>query len=82
MRKIITKYGLNHRRHRYALIEEPKKHVNRISIEEKIAVKVIMDCRTTSFHKCTTKLAFKQDDAILSNEQSVLRKAIHLKEKI
>ena len=43
LREIITKYDSNHRRHRYELIEEPKKPVNRIFIEEKKAVKVHVD---------------------------------------
>ena len=33
-----------HRQHRYELIEEPKK-CNIIFIDEKLAIKVIMDCR-------------------------------------
>ena len=33
-----------------------------------------MDCRTTSAHKFGTRLAFRQFNAILTKEQSVLRK--------
>ena len=42
------------------LVEEPKKQINRISIDKKLAIQVIMDCRTTSAHKFRTRLAFKQ----------------------
>ena len=51
-----------------------KKQSNRNFTEEEIATKVIMDCRTTSVHKCRTKLRFKQYDNILIKEQSVLTK--------
>ena len=33
-----------------------------------------MDCKTTSTYKFRTKLGFKQHDASLTNEQSVLTK--------
>ena len=33
-----------------------------------------MDCRTTSAHKFRTTLGFKQNDVVLTKEQSVLRK--------
>ena len=41
--------------------------VNRIFIDEKLAVKVIMDCRTLSAHKCK-RLGFTQYDIILTKE--------------
>ena len=47
-------------------------------IDEKLAIKVIMDCRITSTHKFKTRLGFKQYDVILAKEQSVLRKIISL----
>ena len=58
--EIITKYNLNHKKHRYELVEEPKKQVNRSFINEKLAIKVIMDCRTTSAHEFRTRLGFEQ----------------------
>ena len=33
-----------------------------------------MDCRTTSAHKFRARLGFKEDDVILTKEQSVLTK--------
>ena len=43
-----------------------KKECNRIFINKKIAIKVFMDCRTTSTHKFRTRLEFKQYDVILT----------------
>ena len=45
-------------------------------MKKNLAVKVIMDCRTTSAHRFITILEFKQYDAILIKEQSVLIKII------
>ena len=41
-------------------MEEPKKQVNRIFINEKLSIKVIMDYRTTMAYKLRTTLGFKQ----------------------
>ena len=54
-------------------MEEPKKQVNRIFINEKLSIKVIMDYRTTMAYKLRTTLGFKQYDVILTKE-SVLTK--------
>ena len=72
MREITIKYHSNHRKHRFELVEEPKKHVYRILRDEKLAIKVIMHCRITSAHKFRTRLGFTEDDIILTKEQSVL----------
>ena len=74
LREITIKYNSNHRKHRYELVEEPKKQVNRIFIDEKLAVKVIMDWTTTTPHKFRTRLGFKQYEVILTKELSVLTK--------
>ena len=79
LREITTKYNSNHSKHRHELIEKPKKQVNRIFINEKIATKVIMDCRTALAHKFRTRLGFKQYDAILTKEQSLLPKIMKTK---
>ena len=59
LQEITIKYHSEHRKHRYEPVEEPKKQVNRIFIDEKLASKVIMDCKTTSAHKFRTGLGFK-----------------------
>ena len=58
MWEITINYNSNHKKHKYELVEEPKKQVNRIFIHEKLAIKVIMDCRITSAHKCRTRSGF------------------------
>ena len=42
-------------------------------MSKQLAIKV-MDCRTLSVHRFETKLLFKQYDAIIKKEQSVLEK--------
>ena len=44
--------------------------------DKKLAVKVIMACRTTAAHKSRTRLGFKQYDLILRKKQSVLTRII------
>ena len=41
------KHLSHHRKHRYELVNEPKKQSNRTFIDEKLAFKVIMDRRKT-----------------------------------
>ena len=74
MREIIIKYHSDQIKHRNERVEEPKKYINRTFINEKLVVKIIMDCRTTSAPKFGTRLGFKQYDVILTKEQSELTK--------
>ena len=71
--EITITYHSDQRKYRYEQAEDPKKPVNKIFIDEKLAVKVIMDC-TTLAHEFRTSLGFKQFDVILTKEQSVLTK--------
>ena len=66
MGEITAKYHSDHRKHRYEQVDEPKKQCNMILIDEKLAVKLIMDCRTISAQKSRTRLGFKQHDVILT----------------
>ena len=43
-------------------------------MDGKLAIKVIMDCTTTSVQNFRTRLGFKQYDVILTKEQSLLTK--------
>ena len=43
-------------------------------IDKELAIKVIMDCKTREVHKFQTILGFKQYNAILTKEQTVLMK--------
>ena len=74
VREITTNYNSSHRNYRDKLVEEPDKQCNKIYLDEKLAIKLIMDCRTTSAHKFRARLGFKEDDVILTKEQSVLTK--------
>ena len=73
---ITRKYDSDHRNHRCELIEEPKEQCNRIFIDEKLPIKIVIDCRTTSAHKFRTRLEFKQYDVIITKEQSVVTKTM------
>ena len=63
LREVTIKYHSDHRKHKYELIEE---QFNSIFMNEKLAIKVIMNCRT--------RLGLQQVDVGLTKEQSVLRK--------
>ena len=65
LREITVKYDSDHRKQKYEY---------RYFIYKKLALKLIMDCRTTSAHKFRTILGLKQYDVILTKEQSVITK--------
>ena len=75
LQEIPIKYNSDHRKHRYELVQDPKKQASRIFTGEKLAVTVIMCCSTKLAHKFRTRLAFKQYDVNLTKEQSVLTKS-------
>ena len=54
------KYNSNHTKNRCELVEKPKKQFNRIFIDKKLAIKLIIDCRTTMGHKFRTRLRFNK----------------------
>ena len=54
-----VKHLPGHRNHRYELVDEPNKQPNKIFIGKVSAIKVIMDCRTTTAHKFRTRLRVK-----------------------
>ena len=51
LQEITIGYNSNYRKLRYELVEEPKKEVNRIFVDEKLEIKVIIDCRKTTTRK-------------------------------
>ena len=76
LQEITRKYNSNHRKLTYELLGEPKTQCYIIFIDEKLPVKVIMNCRMTSAYKVRTRLGFKQYDVILTKEKSVLTKIL------
>ena len=71
--------SFSRRKHRHGLVDELKKQSNRVLIDKELATKVIIDFIKTAAHKFRTTLGFKQCDIILTEDQSVLRKKVHLK---
>ena len=55
-------------------MKKSRKQCNRIFKDEKLAIRLILYCRTTLAHKFRARLGFKQYDVILTKEQSVLTK--------
>ena len=53
VREITIKYYSDHRKHNYDLL---KNQSNMVFIDEELAIRVIMDCRTTSAHKFRGKI--------------------------
>ena len=74
MQEITIKYPSNHRNHRYELADVQKKQSNKSFVDKKLAIKVIIDCRTIAAHKFNTRLEFKQFDVTLTKGHIVLPK--------
>ena len=71
---ITNKYDPVYKRHRYELVNRPKKQPNRRFLRSDLALKVIMDCRTDE--SCNLKrnnLGFRLHDVINTKEQTVLK---------
>ena len=64
LREITIQCHSDHIKHKYELVNKPKKKCIRNFKDEKLAVKVIMDCRTTSVHKFRTWLGLFKYDVI------------------
>ena len=67
LREIKIQYHSDNRKHRYELVEKPKKKKKKFIRnfkDKKLAVKVIMDCRATSVHKCRIWLGLFKYDVI------------------
>lgn len=71
------KYLSDYRKYRYKQqvkqTNKQTKNLSRIFIREKLAIQVIMDCRTAA-HKFGTGLTLKQYDIILAKQRPVLTK--------
>lgn len=61
-------YRSGYRKHRYELIDEPKKQSYIIFIYKELAPKVSIDGRPAAAHKNRARLGFKQYDVILTKK--------------
>ena len=68
LREIRIKYHSGHSKHRHQLIKKPKEHANRILIHEKLAIKIISDCKATLGYKFRAILELKRYDVILTKD--------------
>ena len=69
---ITNKYDPVYKKHRYELVDKPKKQPNRRFLRSDLALKVIMDCRTDESCNLKRNLGFTLDDVINTKEQTVI----------
>ena len=72
--KTTKKYSSQLRKQRQDLIKDWFKQPTRRFITEDLAIHLIMDSRTVSLVEFKSRLDFKNQDPIMTQEQSVLRK--------
>ena len=70
---ITNKYDPVYKKHRYELVDKPKKQPNRRFLRSDLALKVIMDCRTDESCNLKRNLGFRLHDVINTKEQTVLK---------
>ena len=70
---ITNKYDPVYKKHRYELVDKPKKQPNRRFLRSDLALKVIMDCRTDQPYNLKRNLGFRLHDVINTKEQTVLK---------
>ena len=70
---ITNKYDPVYKRHRYELVNRPKKQPNRRFLCSYLTLKVIMDCRTDESCNLKRNLRFILHNVINANEQRVLK---------
>ena len=69
---VLTRnYPSGYRKHRYELVDELKKQPNRIFLHEDLAIKIIMDCRTTESCNFKRNLGFNLHDVINTKQQAI-----------
>ena len=69
---ITNKYDQVYKKHRYELVNKPKKQPNRRFLRSDLALKVIMNCRTDESCNLKKNLGFRLHDVINTKEQTVL----------
>ena len=70
---MTNKYDQVYKKHRYELVDKPKKQPSRRFLHSDLALKVIMDCRTGESCNLKRNLGFKLHDVINTKEQAVLK---------
>ena len=68
---IPNKYDQVYRKHRYELVNKPKKQPNRRFLRSDLALKVIMGCRTDESCNLKINLGFRLYNVINTKEQIV-----------
>ena len=68
---ITNKYDPVYKKHRYELVDKPKKEPNRRFLRSDLALKAIMDCRADEPCNLKRNLGFRLHDGINTKEQTV-----------
>ena len=69
---ITNKYDKVYKKHRYELVDKPKKQTNRRVLRSDLALKVIMDHKTDESCNLKRNLGFRLHNVINTKEQTVL----------
>ena len=70
---ITNKYDPVYKKHRYELVNKPKKQPNRRFLRSNLSLKVIMDCKTDESCNLKRNLGFRLHVVINTKEQTVLK---------
>ena len=70
---ITNKYDQVYKKHRYELVDKPKKQPNRRFLRSDLALKIIINCRTDESCNLKRNLGFRLLDMINTKEQTVLK---------
>ena len=69
---ITRRYDPKYRKHRYELVDNPKKQPNRTFLYEGITIGIIKDCRTAKACSFKRRLGFKLHDVFNKKQQTVV----------
>ena len=69
---ITNKYDPVYKKHKYELVDKPKKQPNRMFLRSDLALKVIMDRTTDELRNLKQNLGFKLHDGINTKQQTVI----------
>ena len=72
LQAITIKSYPDYRKHRFELVDEPKKQSNRILLHEDLAFKIIKCCGTVESRKLKKRLGFNLHDVTNSKQQTAL----------